>query len=131
MQRQNLDPPGLFDSRQYGFSQGVLVEGGHRLHLSGQVATDAQERTRERGLAGQLEVALDNIELLLREAGTDLRAVTMLRIYLLDEVRDELGAVGSALKRRFPVDPPASSWLIVSGLARDEWLVEIEAEAAL
>ncbi|QQB32863.1 hypothetical protein I6I07_19670 [Achromobacter deleyi] len=39
--------------------------------------------------------------------------------------------VGPGLRDRFPVDPPPSSWIIVSGLSLPEWLVEIEAEAML
>ncbi|GAP96669.1 hypothetical protein NIES2104_32120 [Leptolyngbya sp. NIES-2104] len=33
--------------------------------------------------------------------------------------------------KRFPVNPPATSWVIVSGLSEPEWLVELEAEAVL
>ncbi|UII69577.1 hypothetical protein LVW35_18060 [Pseudomonas sp. HN11] len=33
--------------------------------------------------------------------------------------------------RRFPHDPPPSSWIIVSGLSLPEWLIEIEAEAVI
>lgn len=127
--RQAINPSVLFDSLQYGFSQAIAVEGGRRVLLSGQVATDAAEATTEGTLAGQLEVAFDNIESLLAAAGGSLGDVAVLRIYLVEAVRDELDPVVDVLKRRFPSEPPASTWLVVSGFARDDWLVEIEAEA--
>jgi 2-iminobutanoate/2-iminopropanoate deaminase len=132
VERDTLNPPELFDSLQYGFSQAVAVrEEAIRLVLSGQVATDQQERTTRTDLAGQLEVTFDNIERLLSAAGAGLEAVTMLRIYLIEDVKDELHAVATELRRRFPYRPPASSWVLVAGLAREDWLVEVEAEASL
>ncbi len=39
--------------------------------------------------------------------------------------------IAAALLKRFPVNPPPSSWILISGLAKPEWLIEIEAEAML
>ncbi len=55
----------------------------------------------------------------------------MLRIYLAESVRYEQQGVMEALKHRFPIAPPAATWLIVYGLAEPEWLIAIEAEAVL
>lgn len=55
----------------------------------------------------------------------------MLRIYLVEAVRDQLRAVTEELLRRFPTDPPATSWLFISGLSEPDWLVEIEADAVV
>jgi 2-iminobutanoate/2-iminopropanoate deaminase len=131
MDRWNLDPDTVFDSRRYGFSQGVVTSGGRRIHLSGQVATDAEGRTVGHDLATQLPVVLDNVERVLTAAGAALADVVMLRIYLVEQVRDQQQAVVDELRRRFPTDPPASSWILVSGLSEAAWLVEIEAEAVV
>jgi enamine deaminase RidA (YjgF/YER057c/UK114 family) len=64
-------------------------------------------------------------------AGGNLRDVVALRIYIVRGVEQELGAVGSALKEVFTVDPPASTWIGVSSLATPDFLVEIEATAVL
>ncbi|MNV63619.1 putative aminoacrylate peracid reductase RutC [compost metagenome] len=79
----------------------------------------------------QTEAALDNIERVLAAAGGKLAQVIMLRIYICDTVREEQEVVAQALRERFKIDPPPSSWIIVSGLSLPEWLIEIEAEAML
>lgn len=129
MYRSNLDPSTVFDSRRYGFSQAVVTHGGRRVHLSGQVAVDADERTVGEDLATQLPVVFDNIERVLDAADAALDDVVVLRIYLVESVRDQQREVADALRRRFPVDPPATSWVFVTGLSEPEWLVEVEAEA--
>lgn len=131
MQRVNLDPDDVFDSRQYGFSQAVVTSGGRRVVLSGQVAADVEERTIGDDLAAQLPVVFDNIERVLAAAGAAAADVVMLRIYLVDAVREQQQAVTDELLRRFPHDPPATSWVLVSGLSEPEWLVEVEAEAVV
>lgn len=130
-QRRTINPDGLFDSLQYGFSQAMLVEGGRRLLLSGQVGVDENEKTAAGGIGTQTAKALDNIDYLLKQAGGDLSHVVMLRIYIAEAARDEQGPIAEALRRRFPSYPPPSSWIIVTGLSLPEWLIEIEAEAVL
>lgn len=129
IRRQTLNPPSVFNSLQYGFSQGLLVEGGRRLLLSGQVGVDEEERTVPGGIEAQTRKALDNVALLLREAGGDLSNVIMLRLYIAERARDEQEPIAAALRDYFPKDPPPSSWIIVTGLSLPEWLIEIEAEA--
>ncbi len=131
IRRQTLNPAGLFDSRQYGFSQAVVVEGGRRMLLSGQVGVDEHEKTVEGGMGPQTVKALDNIDYLLKQAGGDLSHVVMLRIYIAQAAQDDQGPIAEALRRYFPIDPPPSSWIIVTGLSLPEWLIEIEAEAVL
>lgn len=77
--------------------------------------------------------ALDNVERVLNAAGATLNQVIMLRIYIRESASapEEQDIIAQALRARFPVDPPASSWVVVSGLSLPEWLIEIEAEAML
>lgn len=129
--REAINPPSLPDTLRYGFSQAVIVKGGYRVHLSGQVGVDADERLVSPDIEDQAFAALDNIDALLRSLGGDLSRVVMLRIYLAEFARYDQEAVVKALRSRFPVAPPATSWVIVSGLSEPEWLIEIEAEAVL
>ena len=130
MQRHAIDPPDLFDSRQYGFSQAVAVRGGTLVLASGQVGIDADEQPVGDDLAAQVDGALDNLERLLTAAGGGLDDVVRVRIYVVAAVADDLSPVGEALRTRFR-DPPASTWLVVPALARPEFLVEIEADAVV
>ncbi|WP_274425837.1 RidA family protein [Chelativorans sp. YIM 93263] len=127
--RTSINPKTVFNSLQHGFSQGLLVEGNRRLLLSGQVGVDADEKTVKGGIGEQTKKALDNIELLLREANASMSDVVMLRIYIAEIARDDQEPIAEALLERFPQDPPPSSWIIVSALSEPEWLIEIEAEA--
>jgi enamine deaminase RidA (YjgF/YER057c/UK114 family) len=131
MHKSVLNPSSVFNSLQYGFSQAVEVIGGRRLLLSGQVGVDEHERTVAPGLREQTDKAFDNIEAILREAGGDLSHVVVMRIYIAETARDEQEQITQVLLERFPTNPPASSWVIVSGLSLPQWLIEVEVEAML
>ena len=131
MERSVLNPSSVPATLRYGFSQAVVTRGDRRLHLSGQVGVDSEERTAGLDLESQLAAAFDNIAAILSAAGGTLAQVVMLRIYLVESAREQQRFIGEALRARFPVDPPATSWIVVSGLAAPEWLVELEVEAVL
>ena len=80
MQRKTINPPTVFNSLQYGFSQAMEVREGRRILLSGQVGVDADERTVGPGIAEQTATALDNIEKVLAAAEGDLSHVIKLRL---------------------------------------------------
>jgi 2-iminobutanoate/2-iminopropanoate deaminase len=132
MQRREINPSTVFDSRRYGFSQAVAVEGGDHLFISGQVGVDTDERVVGHDLAAQTEAALDNLAHVLEAAGGTLADVVSLRIYVVASAAGDLTPVGSALRSRFGRErPPASTWLVISALAEPELLIEIEARAVL
>jgi enamine deaminase RidA (YjgF/YER057c/UK114 family) len=108
----------------------AVVAGGV-VYLRGQIAQDLD--TRESvgigDIEAQAEKAMANIDLLLREAGSSLADVVKVVVYLTDiRFREPVYRVmGAWLKGVFPV----STGLVVSALARPEWLVEIDATAVL
>lgn len=132
MERTTVNPPDVFDSRRYGFSQAVTARGGTHVFVSGQVGVDLDLRPVSDDLAGQTEAALDNLARILDAAGGGLGDVVALRIYVVASAADDLSPVGDGLRARFgPEDPPASTWLVVTGLADPGMLIEIEAQAVL
>ncbi|MCE9665611.1 RidA family protein [Halomonas sp. M5N1S17] len=131
VEREVINPRGVPNTLQYGFSQAVMVKGGYRVHLSGQVGVDAHECLVGPDLEGQAFAALDNVAAILGTLGGDLSDVVMMRIYIAEPARYDQEGVMRALLARFPKSPPATSWVIVSGLSEPEWLIEIEAEAVL
>ena len=130
-ERRVLNPVAVADTLRYGFSQAVVVRGGVRVHLSGQVGVDATERLVGPDLESQTRASFDNIATILAELGAELSHVVVLRIYVVESARGDQKFIGQQLRQRFPVDPPATSWLFVSGLSEPEWLIEIEAEAVV
>ncbi len=80
------------------------------------------------GIEAQAAQAVANLNAVLDEAGLTAANLAKLTIYLTDpaDVESFMGAVGGTL----PDPPPATTLLIVNGLASPELRVEIEAIAA-
>jgi enamine deaminase RidA (YjgF/YER057c/UK114 family) len=105
------------------------VVAGDTVYLRGQVAQDLQ--TRESVAigdpAGQASRVMDNIELLLGEAGARLEHIVTCHVYLTDVRHRE--AVYGVLGERMAGVFPCFTGLVVQALARPEWLVEVTAVA--
>jgi enamine deaminase RidA (YjgF/YER057c/UK114 family) len=105
------------------------VVAGNTIYLRGQVGQDldTSESVGADDPAAQAEQALSNIDRLLREAGSRLEEICKIVIYLTDtRYREQVyGVTGRWLKGVYPV----STGVVVSALARPEWLVEIDAIA--
>jgi enamine deaminase RidA (YjgF/YER057c/UK114 family) len=110
-------------------SQAVVA--GNIVFLRGQVGQDL-ETSESVGIgdpAAQTDRAMANVEQLLREAGARLEDVCKITVYLTDIAHREgvYRTVGRWLKGVFPV----STGVVVTGLARPEWLVEIDVVAVI
>lgn len=109
----------------------AVVARGATVFLRGQIGQDLD--TRESiGVgdpAAQAEKAMANIAMLLDEAGGQLDHVCRIVVYLTDIRHREsvYRVIGRWLKGVHPV----STGLVVSALARPEWVVEIEATAVI
>jgi enamine deaminase RidA (YjgF/YER057c/UK114 family) len=107
------------------------VVAGDTVFLRGQVGQDL-DTAESVGIgdpAAQAEQAMANIALLLEEAGSSLEHVVKVVVYLVD-VRHR-AAVYRVLGRWLKGVHPVSTGLVVSALARPEWLVEIDATAVI
>ena len=107
------------------------VVAGDTVYLRGQIGQDLD--TRESVGAGdveaQAEKAMSNVAMLLDECGSSLEDVVKVVVYVTDiRYREPVYRVmGRWLKGVYPV----STGLVVSALARPEWLVEIDVTAVL
>jgi enamine deaminase RidA (YjgF/YER057c/UK114 family) len=125
-----LDPPSLPRSR--GYTHVVEVPPGHRLvFLSGQVPLDSTGALRGASdFRSQAKQVFENLRAGLAAVGADFADVVKLNFYVRDvrnlpalrEVRDRYVNVAA---------PPASTLVQVSGLFRDDVLLEVEAVAAV
>ena len=133
MTKTALNPPELFNSRQYGFSQIVVAEGRRTLYFSGQVAWDENQQIAGKDdFAAQTYHAFKNLETAVTLAGATMSDVVSLRIYIVQQYLAASKPVSDNLKRFFPGDsPPATTWIGVYGLANPDFLIEIEAVAML
>ena len=80
-------------------------------------------------IMAQADKAMANIKTLIEEAGGSLEDIVKVVVYLTDiRYREPVyAAMGRWLRGVYPV----STGLVVSALARPEWLVEIDATAVL
>lgn len=85
---------------------------------------DTRENVGVGDPAAQAEKVIDNIELLLSEAGAKLTDICKVTVYLTDiRYREATYRVlGRRLKGVFPV----FTGLVVVALARPEWLIEVD-----
>ena len=90
---------------------------------------DTRESVGIGDVAAQAEKAMANIKMLLEESGSHLDHVCKITIYLTDiRYREAVyNVTGRWLKGVFPV----STGLVVTALARPEWLVEIDVTAVI
>ena len=109
----------------------VVAAKGTMIFVRGQIGQDldTSESVAIGDAAGQAEKAMANIKMLVEEAGGQLDHITKITIYLIDPRyrEDVYRVVGKWLKGVFPV----STGIVVSALARPEWLVEIDAIAVI
>jgi 2-iminobutanoate/2-iminopropanoate deaminase len=128
-----INPDGLFNSRQYGFSQAISASGARTIYFSGQVAWDENENLIGPGdLQEQTIQALKNLKLGVSAAGGTMSDIVSLRIYIRHDVMDQGRFVRDGLLEYFPGDaPPAATWIGVYSLANENFLIEIEAVAVL
>lgn len=110
------------------YSHGIELPAGCRLILcSGQLGISADDHVPE-DIAAQAELCFANIAAILAEAGLGLGHIVRLNTFVTD--RAYLRSYMDVRDRLFAHPAPASTLMIVSGFAREEFKVEIEAIAA-
>lgn len=107
------------------------VVAGNTVYVRGQVAQDldTRENVAIGDAVGQAHKVCDNIELLLAEAGAKPEHIVSCHIYLVDIRHRE--DVYRVMGQRFAGVFYASTGLVVSALARPEWLVEVGVVAVI
>ena len=109
----------------------VVVAKGTTVFVRGQVGQDL-DSANSVGIgdaAAQADQAMRNIKTLLAEAGAKPEHICKIVIYIIDPRyrEDVYRVIGRHLKGVFPV----STGLVVSALARPEWLVEVDVTAVI
>ena len=117
----------------FGFSQAIEVSGHQRtLICSGQTSVDENANPLHEGdIGAQLNKALDNLEVVLKQAGMTLGNVVRINIYTTD-VDGILSALGPYEARLQAAGcKPACTLLGVARLFLPEIMVELEATAVV
>ena len=110
------------------YSHGISVTPREILFIAGQTAVDSKGNVVGIGDAGaQAKQIYENIEAVLAAAGMAFSNVVKLTTYVTDVSFRE--SVNEVRKRHLGKELPASTLVVVKGLARSEYLLEIEAIA--
>jgi len=131
--KERINPPSVFRTLDYGFSQAVAASGRRTLYVSGQTAWDANKQLiGGLDLRAQARQALSNLRSVVEASGGTLRDVVSLPIYVVGYEPNKAEDVGAAFREFFSGDAtPASSWVGVTALAEPSFLIEIEVVAVL
>jgi enamine deaminase RidA (YjgF/YER057c/UK114 family) len=124
---ERIQPDGL--SRPPTYSQ--VVKAGNTIYIAGQVAQDEHGQLVGPGdIVAQANQVFENLAKALAAAGASFGDLVKTTIYVIDpRYREALREVRSKYLGSAP--PPASTLVVVAGLARPEYLLEIEAVAVV
>jgi 2-iminobutanoate/2-iminopropanoate deaminase len=110
------------------YSHGVEVAAGARLvFCSGQLGI-GPDRTVPADCTAQAALCFEAIGAILREAGMGLENIVRINAYVSG--REHLQPYMAVRNQLFEAPYPASTLMVVSGFARPEFVVEVEAVAA-
>jgi enamine deaminase RidA (YjgF/YER057c/UK114 family) len=133
MTTEHVNPPELYESVSYGFSHASVQDGGKTIHCAGQVAWDREYQVvGGNDLAAQTRQTLENLRVVLAAAGATPADIVRLRTYIVDHEPAKLGVVLPEIRVFYAGATPAPNSVIgVAALALPDFLIEIEATAAI
>ena len=113
------------------FCQAVVTEGGKIVWLRGQCPQNLDDAVSiaSDDPAEQARKVMQNISQLIQEAGGEMKHLVKIVVYITDARHRE--AVYQVIGEYTKGVHPVSTGLVVTALARPEWLVEIDATAVI
>lgn len=130
-QTRFLKPEGIAPAT--GYSHVVVTSPGKLVFISGQVARDKQGNLVGKGdLHAQTVQVFENLKAALAAAGATFNDVVKINWYVKDYKQENLAVLREVRTMYVNKDnPPASTLAGVAALAQDDYLIEVEAVAAI
>ena len=131
MEIKHINPENMAKPR--GYSHAISVAGNHRtIYIGGQNAIDENGvLVGKNDLKHQTEQVLINIGKILNAADANLENIIKFNIHLLQGQNAQEGFQSFQEKWRNKENFPAVTVLFIAGLGNPDWLVEIDAIAAV
>lgn len=125
-----MNPSAL--SRPGTYSHLAIVPAGQQIHLSGQVALDANGNLVGPGdLSAQATQVFANVAAAIAAADLPITAIFKLTLYVVDLTAERANLVRAARTACFGAGPyPAATMVGVSALVEPDFLIEVEAIAS-
>jgi len=117
-----------------GYSHIAKVSNATLIYLAGQVPMDASGTLVGPGdFKAQAEQVFRNIRIALNAAGATPHDIIKLNYYVVASVDPSVRTAIRGIRDQYvnTASPPASTLVVVAGLAQPGWLIEIEAVAAI
>ena len=126
-----LNPDGL--NKPAGYTHVVVTEPRKLVYISGQVAWDNKGEIVGKGdFRAQVTKALENLKIALTEAGATMEDLIKVNYYVVNLKPDQVPIIREVRSKYFSAEhPPASTLVGVMALVRDDFMIEIEAVAAV
>lgn len=126
-----INPDGL--AKPSGYTHAVVVEPRKLVYISGQVAWNANGEIVGKGdFRAQATQALENLEIALAASGATPRDLIKINYYVVNLKPDQVAIIREVRTKYFSQEhPPASTMVGVTSLAREDFMIEIEAIAAV
>ncbi len=127
MPKQVITPGDVHPPIGGGYSH--AIKAGNTVYLAGQVGLDRQGSLVGKGdIEAQADQVYQNVVAVLKAAGLSFKDVVKVTTYLTRS--EDIPKVRAVRARYFPTsEPPASTLVVVSGLANPDFLIEVEAIA--
>jgi enamine deaminase RidA (YjgF/YER057c/UK114 family) len=111
----------------------VVVSPGRLVYISGQVSLNAKgELVGEGDLQAQAAQVYANLKTALAAVGASFNDVVKLNTYVVNLQSEHAAILREIRQTQIPqIPPPASTLVGVTGLARKEFMIEVEAVAVL
>jgi len=129
MQKRTIEVPAIYEP-QGQYSHAVIVSGERTAYLSGVVGR-RKDGTVPDGIVEQTELAFENLSEVMRACGGSLDDIVKVNIYVGEDFREHGAAIREVRSRYLTPDFPVSTLVQVVGYAGPQYLIEIEAIAAL
>ena len=129
MEKQLINPAGVAPpSAQY--THLVSVSSKKLLFIAGQVAVDEKgDLVGKNDFKAQAEQAYKNLDAILKSQGATFKNVVKLNTYTTDIANNK--SLGEVRRKFIPDEFPAATLVGVTGLADPDYMIEVEAVAAL
>jgi 2-iminobutanoate/2-iminopropanoate deaminase len=129
MANKIIQPKNLNDPRPR-YSHGIVAEGGRLLFIAGQTAVDKDGNVVGKGdIEAQTRQVYENLKAVLEEAGASFNNLVMTTTYIVDRKYRE--GYNKVRMQYYKQHSPTSTLVIITGLAHPDYLIEINAIAAL
>lgn len=130
-QPQFINPDTL--SKPTGYTHVVVAQPGKLVYISGQVAANAKGEVVGKGdIGAQTTQVMENLKTALAAAGATPQDIIKVNYYVVNLKPEQLPIIREVRNKYFSADhPPASTLAGVTALARQDYMIEIEAVAVV